>query len=755
MNQTSGHTIRLILLFVLAGFSPQMASSQNAILRGFVSSGRTGEPLQGVNIALFRAATLVTGGVTDSDGFFALSRLDKGFYKIRISSIGFSSILDSLSLGADEIRLYNAVLEEEEAALDEVVVETGKTTGVARAIAGQTTITPAQIDRIPSPDVSGDLINYLSNVPGIVSTGDRGGQLFVRGGEPWQNLILLDGMWIYQPFHILGFFSSFPSEIVNRVDLYAGGYGSEFGGILSSVIDVRSRNGNKNHVAASASIAPFVAGGHVEGPLMNGKVSYLVSVRQSVIEQGASRLVRDPLPFSFGDQFAKIHSEFSSNSQFSATLLRTNDRGVIFEGNPNQPREEIQWKNRALGIRYIVLPRAFPVFVEFLISGSRLTTSQGPVGNPIRTSRLASLNTTVNVSHFYGDVQVNWGLFARTQQLESDLNGLFQNFSAREEFVTEVGLFVEPKIRVNERFNVTGGIRIQSFPSKSVSFIEPRLKAIYDLGRTQLSLAAGVYHQEVIGVSDRRDAASVFTAWTSTPGGKVPEATHLIAGLKHAPTTWLQLGAEGYYKTLDDLLIPEWTAFPRLTTRLQQAEGRVWGADLKMEVKKGAFDAFITYGISNVQYTAKQASLQLWFGSSRLNFRPAHDRRHQVNAVVSVDVKKFKLDLRWQFGSGLPFNQAVGFDGFLLLNGAVDVFNQPGGRRVIYEKPFNGELPTYHRFDMSLSRRFEFPDVALTGQIGVINAYDRQNLFYLDVFTLRRVDQLPVIPTFGLKLDIK
>jgi len=464
-----------LLLFVV-GATSSHALAQNAILRGFVTSAHNGEPIEGVNVALFRSATLITGAVTDADGFFALSRLSRGSYDIRISSVGYKTVIDSLALNRDEIRLYNTVLEEDGGQLDEVVVESGRTAGVARAIAGQTTITPAQIDRIPSADISGDLVNFLSNVPGIVTPGDRGGQLFVRGGEPWQNLVLLDGMWIYQPFHVLGFFSSFPSEIINQVDLYAGGFGSEYGGRLSSVIDVRSRNGNKNHRAGSVSVAPFVVAGHLEGPILNKKTSFLVSVRESVIDQGASNLVRDPLPFSFGDQFAKIHSEFSRNSQFSATLLRTHDDGVIFDGNPNQPRETVRWKNRALGIRYIVLPRAFPVFVEFLISGSRITTSQGPIGAPRRTSRLGSLNTTVNVSHFYGDVKVNWGLFARTQQLESNLNGLFQNLVTREEFVTEVGLYVEPSVQVNSRLNVKSGVRLQSFPSKSSSFLEPRLK---------------------------------------------------------------------------------------------------------------------------------------------------------------------------------------------------------------------------------------------------------------------------------------
>jgi hypothetical protein len=155
-----------------------------------------------------------------------------------------------------------------------------------------------------------------------------------------------------------------------------------------------------------------------------------------------------------------------------------------------------------------------------------------------------------------------------------------------------------------------------------------------------------------------------------------------------------------------------------------------------------------------VRYSAKQEALELWYGSSELDFRPAHDRRHQVNAVASLDLRPFDIDVRWQFGSGLPYNRALGFDGFMIVDGDLDVFSDPGNRRVIYEEPYNGILPTYHRLDITIERDLILPGSArLKVLAGVVNMYDRQNLFYLDVFTLRRVDQLPFIPTFGLKLE--
>lgn len=113
------------------------------------------------------------------------------------------------------------------------------------------------------------------------------------------------------------------------------------------------------------------------------------------------------------------------------------------------------------------------------------------------------------------------------------------------------------------------------------------------------------------------------------------------------------------------------------------------------------------------------------------------------------------MSARWEFGSGLPFSRAIGFDGFVLIDDIVDVRTAPTSRRVIYERPYNGLLPTYHRLDLSVDRTFALGPVDLTLLGSIINVYDRRNLFYLDVFTLRRVDQLPFVPSFGIKVEFE
>ena len=732
-------------------------SAQQSIVRGTVVAADDGEPLQGVNLALYRGGQLVLGAVSGADGIYALAQIATGRYEFRATFIGFETWSDSLDIGDGDRRIINIILQEGETELDEVVVEGDSDAGMARVLAGQTTVRPADVERIPSPDVSGDLVNFLTTVPGIVSIGDRGGQLFIRGGEPWQNLVLLDGMWIYQPFHILGFFSSFPSEILQQVDIYAGGYTSQYGGRISSVIDIKSRNGDKKGFAGSGSIAPFVSGFSFEGPIAPDLVSFLVSYRKSVIDQGASRLVDDDLPFEFDDLFIKTHAFVSANSQLSVSMLRTDDKGSVFEGNEYESPESVEWQNRAASVRYLVFPRAFPIMAEFIVSGSRLKSVQTGLTEEVRFSKLSSANTTVNVTHFHRNSQVRWGIFARTLELQSSLDGLYQGFFYWKEYATEVGAYLEPEFMLPWGWQVRAGLRIHSFPSQDSGFLEPRFRAVKVRERDEFTLAAGTFHQEIVGLTDRRDAAGVFTAWTTSRVNQgVPEAVHAIAGYRRAITDRFEVSLEAYAKKLNNLFIPEWTAYPRFTTRIQPAEGRVFGGDFRVEYRRFPFSGFVTYGLSNVRYTAQQESLELWYGSKELDFRPAHDRRHQVNVVASLDLRPFDLDVRWQFGSGLPYSQALGFDGFMIVDGDLDVFKEEGSRRVIYDEPYNGILPTYHRLDVTMAREIELPgNSVLTVQGGVINVYDRANLFYLDVFTLRRVNQLPFIPSFGLKLDFE
>ncbi len=745
------------LLAALAVLLAAPLQAQTGGLRGFVTGADDDQPLIGATV-LAQPVDLdgaptgdPRGAAADIDGLYVIPRLDVGRVAVRVSYVGYETRVDTLAIGAGSLRSYDVALAVETGGL-EVVVESERSTGGARVTAGVQAIDPRDIDIVPAPDVSGDLASYLTTSPGVVTTGDRGGQLFVRGGEPSQNLVLLDGMALYQPFHVLGFYSAFPSDLLAGADLYAGGYPARFGGQVSSVLDVQTRNGNKQKLAAAASVAPFVSAARIEGPLAKGVVSFLASGRVSVVEQGAARLVAQDLPFSFGDVFGKVHAVMGPNAQLSVQGIHTYDRGTIGEDVGGSIPEEVRYQNTALGLRFLYLPNVSALRAEILVNGSLLDSEQGldPVRNvALRSSSIGRVSSEVHLTYYLPSVDIKAGLFVRTNRIETSLDRI--GAVGNDEYFTEAGSYIEPEVRFGG-LSLQGGVRVQSYPNDGRTYLEPRARAVFRAGAHELSAAGGLYHQETIGISDRRDVANVFTAWTRRPGGVV-EAWHGIAGYRVTPAPGVELVAEGYLKALDDLSVAEWTAFPRFTTELQPATGEVSGLDLRAELRRGPVYGYVGYGLSRVTYDAKGPNLQLWYGEETLRFNPPHDRRHQVSTLVSTEVGGFAVSARWQFGSGLPFTRALGFDRFITPDGPQDPFETPGTPRVIYERPFAGRLPTTHRLDVSADRTFALSDdLDLTAQVSVINAYDRRNLFYYDTFTLRRVDQLPIVPSFGLKI---
>lgn len=724
--------------------------AQDASLRGSITDASSGQGIQGVNVVLRNAAGDRRGTVTNGDGFFLLTRIEPGQYTLRISFIGFETVHDTLNLQAGENPSIQVALVEASEALDELLVEGEREGQGAKIIAGLQTVSAQDLELIPAPDITADLVSYLTTMPGIVTTGDRGGQLFIRGGEPAHNLVLLDGMPVYQPFHILGFYSAFSADMLQRADIHAGGYGSRYSGRASAILDVHARNGNKVAHEKAVSVAPFVNTVRLEGPLIKNRISFLGSVRQSVIDRIASKYIGQELPYRFGDVFLKGHWQVSENQQLSLTSLHTYDRGGLTNDSA-AGRDEVRWTNQAIGFRYLMLPRTSPLLAEVQASVSKLGSETGPRGVANRTSDIHSFNSSIHITTYAGSSEIGFGAYFRVTELSTQLGGLYQNLDSDDSRLSKIGFYAEPDIYLGKGLRIRPGASVQYFVDRFLW--EPRFRAVLERGVNTFSLAAGLYHQEYVGLNDRRDATNIFTAWARVPVDDVPQASQVVAGYQRILREGMTISLETYYKQLKNLYIAEWTAFPRLTTNLQEASGEVRGLDLRLEIKRSAFYGYLTYGLSSVRYEAQQASLERWFGDASISFRPPHDRRHQVNAVLTFELGAFNASVRWNFGSGLPYNQIRGFDQFILLNGGVDLTEEAGEVRVIYDEPFGGVLPTYHRLDVSVDREFPFKNGAFTIQAGVINIYDRANLFALDLFTLEQTFQLPFVPTLGMKID--
>ena len=750
-------------MLVIAGTS-QSALAQRASVRGFVSDSTSRETLAGVNVVLRLPDGELLGAAADADGYFVINRVPPGIIPLEISFIGYETIEDTLQLAAGEVRMLRVRMVLAETELGEVVVEAEAADGAAASVAGLQTMRPADIERVPIPGVTGDLVSYLTAMPGVQTLGDRGGQFFIRGGSSTQNETLLDGIPLFQPFHILSFYSAYPSEVINEVKFYKGGFGAQYGGRLSSVIDVQARNGNKDRYSGALALSPLLSAVRVEGPIIPGRLSALVSVRESFIEQIMSGGVSGELPYRLGDRFAKLHAFLTSSATLSITGITTHDSGDIgadpktFLGDVistvRYDSTEIRWANKAIGGQFKLSPVSTPIHLKVDASIFNYETELGTESDPERRAEVDGYRVAADVVHYQGLNEIRGGLFAERRELSYQLGDAFQDFTSSMDDLNEAGAYAEVSLATFKNLTVEPGLRLHAFPGRDQIYLEPRFRTMwYPKGRTgnhQVSGAVGLYHQGIIGLSDERDVGNVFTAWVPTPDDQdVQEAIHGILGWEGTVHPLVTASAEVFYRDFSNLLVPIFSPFPAFTTELQPAEGDAYGFDLRTELNSIQVDeweiyGYVGYGYTHVEYVTQSAT-----------YNPPHDRRHSLNVLARARTGELEFVAQWQFGSGLSYTQSIGFDVWIPLTGSdVDVTSQQGETRVLFADPYAERLPAYHRLDLWIEKSFRNNRYRAAIRGGIINVYDRQNLFYFDLFTFRRIDQLPFTPSIGIKLEI-
>ncbi|MCB0640577.1 MAG: carboxypeptidase-like regulatory domain-containing protein, partial [Phaeodactylibacter sp.] len=252
-----------LTVLLLCGFGLSILMGQSANIRGNVYDKASGDPIIYGTVVL-EGTDLGTN--TDIDGFFSIGNVEPGKYTLAITYVGYDRLELEVTVKEGAIIYKQFYMEESAIELGTVSVSARKTKAKSEVQVSQVTLTPKQIRSLPATGGEADIAQYLPVLPGIISTGDQGGQLYIRGGSPIQNLILLDGMTIYNPFHSIGFFSVFETETIRSVDVYTGGFNANYGGRISAVVDIKTREGNKKRYGGRISASPFMAKALVEGP---------------------------------------------------------------------------------------------------------------------------------------------------------------------------------------------------------------------------------------------------------------------------------------------------------------------------------------------------------------------------------------------------------------------------------------------------------------------------------------------------------
>ena len=298
-----------IFLFLAFLFFSLGAFAQTGMIKGFVYDKKSGEPVMFSNILIQKTTY---GSTTDDNVYFVINKVPKGDYTLRVSFMGYEEKLIPVTVKAGGILSLRIELEPSSKMLDAIVINAERQAARTESQVSVEKITPREITQMPSIGGNADLAQYMQVLPGVIFTGDQGGQLYIRGGSAIQNKVLLDGMIIYNPFHSIGLFSVFETDIIRSADIFTGGFGAKYGGALSSIMDISTREGNKKETHGKIGASTFGANVMVEGPIIKQdssremSLSYLFTAKNSYLSQTSKSIysyIDGSLPYDFLDLY--------------------------------------------------------------------------------------------------------------------------------------------------------------------------------------------------------------------------------------------------------------------------------------------------------------------------------------------------------------------------------------------------------------------------------------------------------------------
>lgn len=768
-----------LLFLTLLVLSTTMLQAQTGTIRGNVFDKDTGEPIMFGNV---RIAKTDLGLTTDLDGFFTFAEVPVGKQTIIASYLGYDSTAIEVNVIEGKIAYQRIFISQSAVDLQVVNVSAEKEKARSDVQVSKVRVTPKQIRSLPATGGESDIAQYLPVLPGIIVSGDQGGQLYIRGGSPIQNKILLDGMTIYNPFHSIGFFSVFETEAIKSVDVLTGGFNAEYGGRISAVVDIKTREGNKKKLSGLASASPFQGKLLLEGPLKKfdeesgTSTSFIITGKHSYLNQTSKHLygyatdtsffsfakadtslanVGDiGLPYSYSDLYAKFSIVGGNGSKVNLFGFNFRDR-FNFIG-----LADLQWDAFGGGADFTLVPPSSNLVIDGTAAFSNYNISLLESDNRPRRSSINNYFINMNFTYFGKDSQVNYGFEYNgfnTDFVFSNAVGLdFQ----QQDFTSELSAYLKLKKKVAGRIIMEPGLRLHYYASQSNMSVEPRLGLKYNAtNNLRFKFAAGVYSQNLISTVNELDVVNFFVGFLSGPEERIfklntsaeadhrlQKSTHAILGMEKDFGKNTTVNVEGYIKRFTQLISINRNKLSGDDPDFVTEEGDAYGVDFSIKHERQNFYLWLTYSLG---YVNRNDGDQV--------YPTVFDRRHNVNALATYNFgkkKTWEASVRWNLGSGFPFTQTQGFyeniDFDQLLY--TDILTGNFGLGTVLSTERNGgRLSWYHRLDVSVKKTVNFKnDTALEAVLSVTNAYNRENVFYVDRITNNRVNQLPILPSMGL-----
>ncbi len=751
----------LTLLFcLLCGF----VFSQHAVLKGFTYDESSGESLPYCTIQLMGTSY---GALSDASGAFLINKIPAGTYTVKVSRMGYVDLMDTITVGSSGNTTKRYSISPNSQTLDAVQIVGENTRKEQETRTAVISVTPKDMSKMPAIGGQPDFAQYLQVLPGIISTGDQGGQLYVRGGTPVQNMLLLDGTILFNPFHSIGIFSVFDMDIMSSADVYTGGFGAEFGGRISSVMDIKTRDGNKKRLAGKVDVSNIGAQLLLEGPLLKLKddrktsISFILSGKGSYLEQSAKVFYpyvesADGLPYSFLDLYGKLTLATRNGTRLNLFGFNYTDR-VKYSSVANYG-----WDNWGVGTNFLIVPGDAPTTIEGSLAYSKYSSELQDVNFDPRRSSMDGFTFDLGFNYFLGKSLLKVGIDVVGYNTNYEYYTIYHSQRLIEDHTTDLSLFIKYKYNFRNKLLIEPGFRLQYYYSLGQASPEPRLAIKYNiLKNLRLKLAAGMYSQNLVSVTSDQDVVSLFTGFISSPlesallpssligddqeiKGRLQKAQHVVLGLEYDPISPLSINIEGYFKNFSQLISVNRYKMLDEDTEFIWEKGQAYGGDISLKYDyKGVYLWFV-YSLGWVKRT-----------DGNIEYYPHFDRRHNINLVASYAFGKrrsWEVNLRWNFGSGFPFTQTQAYYPHYDPTHINDDYVAANENVYFLLADFNqSRLPSYHRLDIGAKKKFYLGERhTLEASISMTNVYNYKNIFYVNRITNDIVYQLPFLYYFGL-----
>jgi len=779
------HFFFTLLFLILTAISVLAQRPQRYTISGYMKDSLSTESL--ISATVYNKANWA-GTSTNQYGFYSLT-LPMSDVELIYSYVGYNTQTRSFHLRRDTIININL---EGVMPLQEVVITADKTSRIQESTQMSAMNVPiAQIKSLPAFLGEVDVFKVLQLMPGIQSGVEGSSGLYVRGGGPDQNLILLDGVPVYNISHLFGFFSVFNADAINNVEVIKGGFPARYGGRASSVIDINLKEGNMQKFHGDASIGIVTTKVTLEGPVIKDKTSFIVSGRRTHLEMlnalwyflnyTPKEERKDNLAgYYFYDLTAKINHRFSEKDRIYLSAYMGDD---VFHNKEKTERRDRA--NNVLvidkydnGIKWGNLTAAFRwnhIFTNKLFGNTTFTYSRFRYNNWNRREKtittIISTGNPKDTQHSFFETQLMSGIHDWSGKIAFDyvpspnhyvrfgVNTIYHTFTpetavvqdpdekrefGKEKLYTwEYSAYMEDDIKLTTLLKANIGLHWSAFNgdgSKFYNFLQPRVSARY-LITPQLSAKVSYSRMaQYIHLLSNSYTGMPVDLWVPSTNQVRPQTSDQVAvGLAHEYREEYEITLEGYYKTMNNVLeYKSGTNFLNIgenwEQKILQGKGRSYGAEVFAQKKTGTFTGWVGYTLS---WTDRQ--FERLNNGKRFSYK--YDRRHDISIVLMRHFgknKKHEMSAVWVFGSGNCVTVPIGIypeeDGRHYLNLQDVPSSTFRFARSYYEySEKNGyRMKPYHRLDLSVTFVQEKKRGEQRWTFGLYNAYNRKNPFYLD-----------------------